>query len=190
MKSVSLGSLTPGQKHLFQLSESQRISDQRARSPAHAQAKPEDEHNGSSKEDSATKTVRGDDAQAARGSFAPRLGTIPHEEIAQYVALGNAVCPPAKAGKGPATGKPQASTAAGRVEDMQASWGSIWQCLRDTSTLGNKAHMSQECESYFNTASKRLSHDIPLLQVTLNRFALHASSCAHEKVLGADLRQA
>mmetsp|Transcript_45095 Transcript_45095/g.107200 ORF Transcript_45095/g.107200 Transcript_45095/m.107200 type:complete len:1048 (-) Transcript_45095:114-3257(-) len=132
--------------------------------------------------ESATKTV----AEAALSGAAPRLRTVPSEEISKYVfrfvrsTPGEGIPQTASsaAGKQPAQVQSQE-----RMQEAQQSWNDVWKHLNRHPDKKRKLAIVKNLHGYFQQAASSLSHDVTLLQNVPSRFANQQSIRAHEAAL-------
>lgn len=76
------------------------------------------------------------------------------------------------------------------VNDNQNSWGNLWRHFKKCSGQEDRMTLEKDLQAYYQTATWRLSHDVPLLKQSHSRFALHQNARAHYTMLEPESRRA
>jgi len=113
-----------------------------------------------------------DQATTMLQGIPPRLRAMPQEGLAKYVARLD-----------PARITDHKKIAQCPIQGAQDSWSEVWRCLHRSPGHQDRAGLEKDLQGYFQTATWSMSHDVPLLQRSHSRYALHQSTRAHHNAL-------
>lgn len=162
---------------------------ERRKSALHSGGSPD--HAGDS--DSISSPQNGRDAEASPDSSKdgasptqgpPRIRTVDHRELKPYVLHQQAIAKPSAKKRYDDPRKPKPWEL--KVTDNEQSWGSVWKRLHHCDGTEEREAIEKKMHSYYQTATWRVSHDVPLLEQPPSRFLLHQNSRAHHNVLVSD----
>mmetsp|Transcript_57386 Transcript_57386/g.134568 ORF Transcript_57386/g.134568 Transcript_57386/m.134568 type:complete len:1037 (+) Transcript_57386:101-3211(+) len=123
-------------------------------------------------------------AEATLAGAAPRLRTVPSEEISKYVFRFARNGAEGLAQTAPTTGKEKTAAAPQeRVQGAQQSWNDVWMHLNRHPDKKRRLALVKNLHGYFQQAASSLSHDVTLLQSVPSRFANQQRVRAHEAAL-------
>jgi len=115
-----------------------------------------------------------DEVKAAQEkNIAPRLRAQPQEELAKYMAK----LDPSR------IQEHKKFRQEDPIAGTQQSWGRLWQTLHSSLDPKERFEMEKELLQYYQKASKSVSHDVPLLERSHSRHAIHRSVRAHSRAL-------
>mmetsp|Transcript_20351 Transcript_20351/g.37012 ORF Transcript_20351/g.37012 Transcript_20351/m.37012 type:complete len:1034 (+) Transcript_20351:25-3126(+) len=123
-------------------------------------------------------------AEASLAGAAPRLRTVPSEEISKYVFRFARSGAEGLAQTAPTTVKEKTAAAPQeRVQGAQQSWNDVWMHLNRHPDKKRRLALVKNLHGYFQQAASSLSHDVGLLQSVPSRFANQQRVRAHEAAL-------
>mmetsp|Transcript_75595 Transcript_75595/g.130869 ORF Transcript_75595/g.130869 Transcript_75595/m.130869 type:complete len:1006 (-) Transcript_75595:39-3056(-) len=105
-------------------------------------------------------------------TIAPRLRAPPQEELAKYMAKLD-----------PSRIQEHKRFAQDPVDGAQKSWGKLWDYLKKAPGQKDRVYIEKNLLSYFTMTTKSMSHDMPLLERSHSRHAIHKSVRAHTRAL-------
>jgi len=113
---------------------------------------------------------------SSQSGLQPRLRTFPHQELKNFVRVQT----PSR-GARPGTSTPSAPQLPSHrtVNDNQQSWGSIWNHFKRCTGQEDRAGLEKDVQAYYQNATWRLSHDVPILKQSHSRFDLHRNARTH-----------
>jgi len=107
------------------------------------------------------------------GVGVPRLRVQPQEELAKYMAK----LDPSR------IQEHKKFRQEDPVAGAQHSWHRLFQCVHNTNDPKERYTIERELLQYYQKASKSVSHDVPLLERSHSRHAIHRSVRAHSRAL-------
>jgi hypothetical protein len=119
---------------------------------------------------------------------APRLRMVggPQGDIKSYILYQAEATPagPPKPPPNPQRHIPEILTPSqSMTNDNQQSWGHVWQRLNHVSGAKDRQALGENIQSYYQDATWRFAHDVPLLDKAHSRLALHANVSRHVSAL-------
>lgn len=120
---------------------------------------------------SASDAGEGEDEVTTDQVVAPRIRAAPQEELAKYMAKLD-----------PSRIQEHKKIMQDPIAGTQQSWGRLWQYLHKSPDAKERLEVEKELLQYYQKATKTVSHDVPLLERSHSRHALHKSiGRAHRK---------
>jgi hypothetical protein len=118
---------------------------------------------------------------------APRLRTLPNQDV-RFFVLHNATAP--------AAGRPKPilkdhhgrqqefkSPSQNMTNDNQRSWGKTWRHMNNAPGAQDRHTQMDNIYNYYQTATDRLSHDVPLFERAHSIYAVHEGTRRHLSAL-------